>query len=154
MAIPFGFSAGDFIAGLQLLNKAVTVLRDTEGASSHYQYTIIELENVVSVLRRVQGLQATDSTSELSKKLHFLGHTCNVPLQRFLNKLRKMEAELKTTHNGIASSSTHNRFQRYGKQPFRRIQWGIQLKNHVSDLKTAIGPQLELIDIVLQLISL
>ena len=154
MVVPFGFSFGDFVDGLQLLNTVVAALRETGGASSEFEYTVIELENIDSILCRVQGFQATDSTSDLFNKLHFLGHTCNVPLRNFLAKLEKLEPELGTTHNCTASSSTSPKFQKYGKQPLRRVQWAVQFKNHVSDLKAAISPQLALIEILLQMISL
>lgn len=148
--MPFGFSAGDFVAGLQLLHKAVVALRGSDGADAHFQSTIIELEGLEFTLQRVQGLQLGSTTSDISTKLQFLAHQCHIPIDTFLGRIRKLSPEL----GEQVHLKKRKYFEKYGKKPFRQIQWGVQLKKHVAELKTAIGPQLASIEILLQLASL
>ncbi|KAF2449144.1 hypothetical protein P171DRAFT_439724 [Karstenula rhodostoma CBS 690.94] len=105
---------------------------------------------------KVQGFQATGATSETVEKIHFFAHLYYLPLQTFLTKLRKLEPELgneATFNNTNASTSARDLLNRYVKRPVRQVQWAIQLKKHVSELKAAIGPQLETITILLQLVN-
>ncbi|KAH7094700.1 hypothetical protein FB567DRAFT_510851 [Paraphoma chrysanthemicola] len=149
MAVPFGFSAGDFVASLHLLNKAIAALRDSDGANSQFQLTILELESLAFTLQRVQGLDPSDPASDTFKKLQFLGHQCHVPIDNFLSRIRKLSPEL-----GEHFPHEPKPFQKYAQKPFRQVQWGIQLKKHVSDLKAAISPQLAAIQILLQLLDI
>jgi hypothetical protein len=89
------------------------------------------------------------------EKIRYLGHLCYLPLQRFLARLKKLEPELgngATFTVGKSSTTARGLFNKHGKRPFRQVQWAIQLKKHVSELKVAIGPQLEAIMILLQLV--
>jgi hypothetical protein len=60
MAVPFGFSAGDFMAAIHLVHKISTALRETDGASSQYNQTIGQLQGLEGLLRR--GFRLTRST--------------------------------------------------------------------------------------------
>ena len=42
----FGFSIGNFIAGLNLLHNVVMALRNANGAKSQYNTKILDLENI------------------------------------------------------------------------------------------------------------
>jgi hypothetical protein len=61
-AVPFGFSVGDFVASIELIHKAAKALRSTSGATKQYQQTLLDLELIESVLRRVQGLSPTSAS--------------------------------------------------------------------------------------------
>jgi hypothetical protein len=37
VVVPFGFSVGDFIAGIELVQKVGTALKKSSGASAQYQ---------------------------------------------------------------------------------------------------------------------
>ncbi|KAF2791730.1 hypothetical protein K505DRAFT_197096, partial [Melanomma pulvis-pyrius CBS 109.77] len=100
MTPAFGFSVGDFIAGLSLLHKVVAALREADGAKSQYSHTILELEGLQNLLRTVQSFQPTDSTSENAEKLRILGHQCYLPLAAFLKKIEKFECALGSKTSG------------------------------------------------------
>lgn len=148
MAIPFGFSAADFATGLHLLHKAIVALRDTKGASSHYNYTIVELEGLESLLQKIQGFENFHTSIEHLETLHFLGHQCHIPLAAFLRQIKALEPDLRfgASDKGIR--------HKYFKRPSRKIDWVIRLQKHVSELKAAIEPQLTTIGILLQLIDM
>ena len=52
-AVPFGFSIGVFVAGVELIHKAAKALRSESGATEQYQQTLLDLTLIESVLRRV-----------------------------------------------------------------------------------------------------
>lgn len=148
MVIPFGFSAGDFAAGMHLVRKVVVAFRETDGASSQYTYTLLELEGLQELLRKVQQIEPTDICPEHVNKLRFLGHQCYVPLSAFSRKLKALETDLALCPNGCASSSKPS------MKNIRKVQWSLQIKKQVTELKASIAPQLAAIDILLQLITL
>ncbi len=43
MAVPFGFSAGDFIAALKVVKDVIDALHDSGGAGAEYRELIDEL---------------------------------------------------------------------------------------------------------------
>lgn len=144
------------MAGLHLLNKAVSALRDAHGADLQFQSTIIELESLGTVLRKAQSFQVTTTTSDTVEKIRFLAHHCHFPLQTFLTKLQKLEPEMgiQATLGTInADKNTRSLVTRYGKRPARKIEWALQLKEDMSELRTAIGPQLGAIEILLLLVN-
>lgn len=149
MVVPFGFSVGDFIAGINTLHKVVAALRETDGASPDYCYTLLELEVLESLLRKLQSLQLADMNPEYVEKLRLVGYQCHIPLSIFLRKIKEFAPEL-----GTKSISQKGGFRKYGKRNVRKVQWGICLKKNVLELKAAIAPQLATVGILLQLISL
>lgn len=40
MAVPFGFSVGDFLVGIELIDIIIDCLKDSGEASTHYQSTV------------------------------------------------------------------------------------------------------------------
>lgn len=65
-AAPFGFSVGDFFAGIQLIHKATKALRTASGATAQCQQAILDLESIATVLRRVQGLTPAKASEPCS----------------------------------------------------------------------------------------
>jgi hypothetical protein len=110
---------------------------------------VLEIESLVFTLQKVQSLSPADTPSDILAKLHFIGHQCHMRIDIFLNKIRRLLPEL----GGQGYTKSQTPFQRYAKKPFRQIQWGIQLKKHLSELKSAIAPQLAAIEILLQLLN-
>ena len=150
MAAPFGFSAGDFVAGLHLLNKAISALRDSDGASSHFRHAILELESISFTLKEVQNVEPTGATLEIVEKLQFWGHQCYIHIDTFVSKIKKLTPELGKDQY----ESVQTKWQKYGKKPMRQVQWSLQHQKHLSELKAAIAPHLAAIGILLQLTTL
>ncbi|MCJ1398875.1 hypothetical protein MMC11_002076 [Xylographa trunciseda] len=61
MSIGFGFSAGDFIAGLTLVNDIIAALKESTGAGVDFRLLVEELEVLKSALEQVQGVQLDQS---------------------------------------------------------------------------------------------
>jgi hypothetical protein len=106
-AVPFGFSVGDFVASIELIHKAAKALRSTSGATGHYQQTLLDLELIESVLRRVQGLSPTSASQETIQKIQLCGRACHVPLDHFLQKAKKLEPYLNFNRNSSEADFLH-----------------------------------------------
>ena len=144
MASPaFGFSVGDFVAGIELITKVAKALRTVNGAAARYQQTVLELESVEALLRRVQAFYSRTSDQDLVRNVQLCGLLCHAPLAKFFEKIRKFEATL--TYTPV--SSVPLLVGRAG----RKVQWAVVVEDEVAKLKASIGPQLTTIGLYLQL---
>jgi hypothetical protein len=147
-AAPFGFSVGDFIAAIELTHKAAKALRNTSGASGQYQQALLDLELIGSVLRRVQGLTPASASHETIRAIQLCGLACQVPLEHFLHKIKKLEP-----HLNFDQTSSSAEFLNV-KKSTTKLRWAIVLEQDVAKLKASIGPGIEIINTLLQLESL
>jgi hypothetical protein len=147
-AVPFGFSVGDFVASIGLIHKAAKALRSTSGATGNYQQTILDLELIEGVLRRVQGLSPASANHETIRLIQLSGQTCHVPLEHFLHKAKKLEPYLNFDRNSSAANFFHTR------KAGHKLGWAILLEEDVAKLKASIGPGIEIINTLLQIESL
>ncbi|KAM0697810.1 hypothetical protein Q7P36_002664 [Cladosporium allicinum] len=147
-AVPFGFSVGDFVASIELIHKAAKALRSTPGATGHYQQTLLDLELIESVLRRVQGLSPASANHETIRLIQLCGQTCHVPLDHFLQKAKKLEPFLNFNGNSSAVKFLHIR------KAGHKLRWAILLEEDVAKLKASIGPGIEIINTLLQIEAL
>ena len=139
----FGFSAGDFIAVIGLIAKARKALRETGGAASQYQQ-----KTFISVLQRVQALEPTSQNAAILQKFQLSSHICHGPLAHFSHEIRKFESPLSLFPAASTGSSTA-KVSKLG----RKVQWAVVVEDELAKLKTAITPQLALVDVLLQLES-
>jgi len=56
MATGFGFSTGDFIAGINLVQELIKALNDSRGSSKEYLELIAELRSLETALLEVKTL--------------------------------------------------------------------------------------------------
>jgi hypothetical protein len=146
MAVPFGFSAGDFVAGIHLVHKVITALRETDGASSQYNQTISELHGLEGLLRNVQSAHSADVDPQQLNKLQLLGRECYIPLNKFFSKIKVLEPSLGNLATG------NNRIIDRTKRAARKVHWGLQVKKELSELTAAMGPRISAINMQLLLI--
>jgi hypothetical protein len=147
MAVPFGFSAGDFMAAIHLVHKIITALRDTDGASSQYNQTISELNGLEGLLRSVQSACSADVDPQQRDNLHLLGHACYIPLSKFFSKIEVLEPSL----GNFATENNH--IIERTKRAARKLHWGLQIKKELSELNAAMAPRIGAINMQLLLID-
>lgn len=80
MAIPFGFSIGDFIAGINLVFDVYNALRESGGAASDYREHVAWLQQLVTVLEALKS-SAPDNVAQVAKE-------CEAPLVKFRDETR------------------------------------------------------------------
>jgi hypothetical protein len=61
MPVGFGFSAGDFIAALELVGTVIDALRDSGSASAEYRELLRVLYSLETVLIQVKRLEVHES---------------------------------------------------------------------------------------------
>ncbi len=134
MAVPFGFSIGDFIAGINLVFHVYDALRESGGAASDYREHIAWLQQLVTVLEALKN-STPDDVAQMARE-------CEAPLVEFRNKIRLKYND--TLGEGSRLSP--------GKV-LRSLQWTFfkSASKDAGKLRTAIGPQLQAITLRLGL---
>jgi hypothetical protein len=152
MVVPFGFSAGDFAAGIHLIHKVVVSLRDSEGASADFTLALSEVEDLVSLLaagqKAVQRPEFIKYSSDNVETLRAAAHKCHIRLAPFFRKLKKLESDL------LLCSGSKASLLQSGTSTARKVHWDLQLRKEVGELKAAILPHLGEIQVMLQLIGM
>lgn len=94
VAVPFGFSIGDFIAGTKLLIDVLGALKENNGASSKYASETIFLHSLTSTLQHLEDYVKASPQNALSSSISKLLDAIQGPLNDFKDFLDKYEASL------------------------------------------------------------
>ncbi|PQE31543.1 Ankyrin repeat-containing protein [Rutstroemia sp. NJR-2017a WRK4] len=135
----FGWSAGDIVASLQLLNKAIIALKDIGGASSDYQHVISFLSLLAVTLQHLKALQSAPLNLDLSKNLEQHCTAVQEPLKSFLERIHaRYDKDLggdKTRPKILTAVS--------------KLQWAFSTSKEVKTLERKIGGHIGAIGLVL-----
>jgi hypothetical protein len=96
-------------------------------------------------LRKVQGLELTAENATTVENIQLCAHACHIPLAEFIAEIEKFELHLSPKHKHQLPILGHIIWNG------RNIQWTTVLETQLAKLKARIGPQLELISILLQI---
>ncbi|RYP12305.1 hypothetical protein DL765_007416 [Monosporascus sp. GIB2] len=139
MAVPFGFSVGDFLAVGKLIWQIAVELRENGEAAPEYQSLLIELEALERALRRLQTLRPGKHELLQLTSIRATALACQKPLQDFLAKISKFEGRLGTF------SAANNRW----KGLPRKLQFRIMFKDDVKQLRSALASHVATINLLL-----
>ena len=133
MPVGFGFSVGDFIAGVGLLTKSYRASRATKGASDEYQRDIEWLEQLVSTLQKLSD-EAGDEAPQLSE-------SCKRPLAQYA-------ASVKAKYENYIGAGSRS------KKPLRAyksIRWTFShdAAAGLAKLRAAVVPHLQNLELEL-----
>jgi hypothetical protein len=131
MAAPFGFSFGDFIAGICLLKDVVAAFSDTKGARASYQELSRELSSLQSALEGIR-----DQTYDQSHPHHGVAITealerCQRCIDEFVKRLSKSKSILASSGSSKWSRSS---FERH----IRKIEWAVCKQTDVHQFRKEI----------------
>ena len=144
MVVPtFGFSVGDFIAGINIAVDVIKACKETGGASSQYEGFLVEFEAYLALLRKLQDANVP-TTAEINR----LASSCERPVQQFVTKIQKYRCSLTKpadSHDFVQYTAHHLR-----TFP-RKAQWATVAKKSVEELRSGIGPQLSAIGLLIEL---
>jgi hypothetical protein len=103
MATPgFGFSFGDFVQAISLLNDVRKALRDTGGAKDEFRHVSVDLQHLEILLEQLAyGNWDHGGDAGHLNAVKGMALTCKVPLQEFLMKVRKYRALQNVELRGI-----------------------------------------------------
>ncbi|KAN0089507.1 hypothetical protein V8E51_019767 [Hyaloscypha variabilis] len=128
MSAGFGFSVGDFIAGIQLVRDVITSLQASSGSSSAYKALIMELFSLERALLEVKALKRFNHTPDQVDALKCAASQCQLTIDRFMTKVQKYQPSL----NAQGSGSKR-------RDSLRKVQWALCKKEDVASFKAEIS---------------
>ena len=135
----FGFSVGDFVAGIHLISKVIKALEDSRGAASEYQSLIPELLRLQSLSQELQDIKPDASNLDHVNAVRGMALTFQKPLAEFLEKIEKYKSSL------AKDSHVRNSFQGL----HRKAQWAIVMPEEIDKLRSMITMKIATISLLL-----
>lgn len=148
MAAPtFGFSVGDFIAGVSLVRKLIQALNDSAGARASYRQLISELSDLDGALTAISNLQLSPAQSAQKIALEQVASQCQLSITTFLDKNAKFKGSL-----GVAPGQPTSapRWQ----ASLHKIQWALCKDNGIKALRTEIQAHTRTLNLLLSTIQM
>ena len=99
MSVGFGFSVGDFIAGLELVATVIDALRESGGSSQRYRELISELLSLETALIQVKSLELHPSQNAEKNALHSAASQCQRTISEFWQAIQKYHPSLARSGN-------------------------------------------------------
>jgi hypothetical protein len=121
----FGWSAGDLIAAVKLINDIISCIRDVGGARDHFQELVIELQGLEKALDEINELAKSSSDIPEISALKFASSACGDTLQRFYDKIKPFKESL-------GSVSTKGKV----RAAPRMVRWELLVKKEIPELRS------------------
>lgn len=139
----FGFSAGDFISALSLVNTVITSLRSAGGSSAEYQSLISQLYTLESALLRVKHLELDDSQHAEVIALRQAAAQCQRTIDAFEEQIKKYQPSLR------AEGSGNN-----VRDCWRKVKWVLCKKDDLAKFKADLMGHTESIELLLMTVQM
>ena len=134
----FGFSVGDFIAGIKLARDLVQALNDGAGAKPAYRRLTTELGNLLCALKAVRCVQVDNSHTSQKAALEEAASSCQETIENFLTRNAKFQSSL-------GEERTISRL----RANLHKIQWAVGKKDEIDRLRTGILGHMSTINTIL-----
>jgi hypothetical protein len=125
MAVPFGFSVGDFISGIDVLLTGIKAVRDVGGSSTQYQALASQLETLRTGLSSILFFDLEPQTSDVHINLREAVASCEECIKSFVKTISKYQILLKPNTKGW-------------KAGLRKIQWAFCKEKDVIEFRQQI----------------
>ena len=136
----FGFSVGDFVSAIQLIQRICEALKAAGGASTQYQRVIIELNGLGIVLHDLNKVKPTkDDDPKYVNTLRAMVHACQLQLHDYLANLEKYDESL-------SLSSRKTMLQTAG----RKTRWAIVMDRETEKLRVGLTANIAYITMFVQ----
>ena len=121
----FGWSAGDIIATISLVNRVVQSISGAHDARDHFQELVSELRALSRALYEISELIRIPGQTPEIQALKFASCSCSETLQLFYEKVRPFE-------NALVIDSTLSKI----KAAPRMVRWELLIKKDVPELRS------------------
>jgi hypothetical protein len=121
----FGWSAGDIIATISLVNRVVQCISGAHDARDHFQELLSELQALSRALHEISELTKIPGQTPEIQALKFASCSCGEALQRFYEKIRPFE-------DALGAASTRSKL----KAAPRMVRWELLIKKDVPELRS------------------
>jgi hypothetical protein len=124
MAVPFGFSVGDFINGILLAKDVIQALSDSRGSHKEYNETILQLNSLEQALGQIEGSIADLQSSTQWTVLAATLTSCRAVIDDFLQGIEKYHVSL--SRKGPKA---------IWKDTLRKIQWQFSMPEELASFR-------------------
>ena len=139
--VPFGFSVGDFITGVNILIDAIHSLSDTYGAQADYKELGSELQSLSSGLGGIKALSLDPAQTIDISAVNVAVDKCHACVEDFVQRNSKFKS-LETTSGEKWSLAML-------KKRCRGVQWAIWKKDDVAKFRDQVHCHSEAIGMLL-----
>lgn len=143
MSVGFGFSAGDFIAAVQLVGTVIDALRDSGDSSAEYRSLIGQLYTLETALLRVKRVELDDSQHAEVIALRQAAAQCQRTIDAFWEKINKYQPSLRSGGSGSRV-----------KDGWRKVKWAVCKKEDVLRFKADLMAHTESIELLLTTVQM
>ena len=143
MATGFGFSVGDFIAGINLVKDVIRALQDAAGSSKEYLELIAELRTLETALLEVKALDLQVEQRAQRAALRHAATQCQTSIDNFLKDLTKYSARLRLGGSQCA-----------WKDAYRKIQWRLCKRDDLVRFRDEVGFHVQSIQMLMLTIQM
>ena len=141
MPVPFGYSVGDFIGGIELLLDGIKSLRDTNGARDDYRELIRELEHLKIGLGSVEALYIDSTQPVQYSAAKAMVDDCLMCIDNFIQQNARFSS--------LDSTPASRRTVTGIKDRWRMVQWALWKKTDVFRFKSQVQQHVEAIQMLL-----
>lgn len=138
MSVGFGFSAGDVVAGINLMRNLKKSLKDGAGASAEYCGIIRDLSTLEEAFQLIQQLHLDEPQSSHLSFFKLAVVRCRNSLDTFLTSILKYQPNLQA---GGSSNQWRDKLE--------KVKWGICKKEDVQRFKADINEHISFITMLL-----
>jgi hypothetical protein len=121
----FGWSAGDIVSAIRLVNKIINSVGNVGGAREHFQELQSELCGLLQALTEISVFASIPDQVPEIVALKFAACLCEDALKRFCEKIKPFDETL-----GVASRSSKL------KATPRMIRWELLIKKDIPEFRT------------------
>jgi hypothetical protein len=127
MSVGFGFSVGDFLAAINLVQTVIDALQSSGQASSAYRELIRELWSLETALLRVKHLDLHENQSADRIALVQAASQCQMTIDDFWKDIQKYQPHLRSGGSGSRL-----------KDSWMKIKWAVCKVDDLAKFKTAL----------------
>jgi hypothetical protein len=138
MSVGFGFSAGDFIAALQLVSTVIDALRDSGDSSTDYRALISELYTLETALLKVKRLDVDEEQHAEFIALRQAACQCQNTIDTFWEKIKKYQPSLQAGGSGSRV-----------RDGWFKITWALCKKDDLAKFKAELRGHTQSIELLL-----
>ncbi|KAI4131239.1 MAG: hypothetical protein LQ338_001332 [Usnochroma carphineum] len=139
MSVGFGFSLGDFIAAIKIVETVIDALSASSKSTSELQELLRQLHSLETALRGVKSLEVHESLHAEVLALKQSAAQCQLTISNFLTKTASYQPHLLCT-NGTGATLQGR---------LKKIKWALCKKKDVVQLKADLLAHTESIQLLL-----
>jgi len=145
MPVGFGFSIGDFISAINLVQTVINALSASSTSSSELQELFRQLYSLETALQEIKKLEVSESLHAEVLALKQSAAQCQLTISDFLSKTASYQPHLLCPTNGVSSSL---------RGRWKKVKWALCKKKDVVQFKTDLLAHTESIQLLLAIIQM